>query len=224
MKKTFALMLAMMMLLGLTCTASAYDEEITFQGIPWNMDIGKALKQLYKQDFFTAYLNDWLDYPDYWAEAGKGEGVLIFRDGQNGISLKQSDSNGITQIEMDSPDCFEKKIAGYQIEIIDFICKYDGKNTELVCVQIQLQKVKDIDMYADLSAKITKVYGESEQIDSNDEKGEVWRGAEDTAVCLIRTSGNQCLLYYGVAVDEATLDAGAPDSAPVFDTNDTSGL
>ena len=233
MRRIIAILLALL-LLGLSCNALAYDEEITFQGIPWgsnHKEVEKLLKDKYGKNVEKySYLNniEW----DYYAP----------------IVSKNYNSSTSSPVNAIGATCKLKKekIAGYDVENIVSYYLYpsgDENATWLHSISVTLSLENIVEGFDDLAAKLTDKYGEPIEAGSMSVEGfdfpyYAWVGGEDTFIHLnpafdIFTNGYKTYLSYTKALDpdNHTYDVIPPEpvaATPVpsnnVDRSDSSGL
>lgn len=169
MKKMMALLLAAMMVLGLTGTALAYDEEITWQGIPWGSNVEEVIRFLMENNFIESEPNV---SSGYFAECF----TFLTEKGIEAIPGKDYDTdywNACASLEI-TPE--EYKIGGYDIEDITFNFAANGDSESLISVVVR-NRAWDDAARKDLTNKINRVYGNN------------WIGANNTAICFVERGG-----------------------------------
>lgn len=189
MKKILALLLVAMMLLGLNGTALAYDEDITWQGIPWRSSVEDAVKILIEKGYIKPE-NESLAIESLILDSGS----VFYQDNETvGVSL--FGDRMVAELQLNKGALLEEtKIAGYLVDRIALTFVYYEDITSLVCVQIMLNENSYSYNYKDLSAKITAVYGDA----ITDGFVFTWKSNSNSLILMNRL---WCDFFYG------TLDA-----------------
>lgn len=216
MKKWIAMLLATVLLLNMGCALADVDTEITFQDIPWGSS---------KEDVYHIVLEKGLAQTEdeYIYESDDGGAYLSYDSQKNYVGKTGSDF--LSWLDASWNFNKEKKIAGYNLDRLNFSFITENDETHLIYVEVMLDwKSNEEEAYADLQQKLTTVYGEGfHQADTNGILNYyLWKGSDNTAVML---SYNQYSLhlYYGMLdVDERLAQIEA-QIEPV-DHDDTSGL
>ena len=180
MKKLFlCILICILLVFGLGAASKAY----TFMNIPWGTelsDLKPILSDLGFLDFYESeytalldwnfkskiYLSNELPY----TEVGKDVKCYSFKDGFN--------------------------IAGYEVDKIEtsFLFSHDSKTvdkskSELVQVCIDFKVFNPYDVFSDLKAKLSSLYGTPASYKQNDsimaEECAVWLGSDNTGIALI---------------------------------------
>ena len=226
MKKIIALFLAAMMMLGMAGTALAYDEQITFQEIPWGSSVEETIKLLNEKGFLDP---EWAEYVNQ---------VLIPESGyyikkREEINAEMSGDNGkvLTLLQIDRGNLFlaeDKRIAGYPVERLEFTFVVNGAESQLVDVGIDLKYENAAEAIADLQQKLTSVYGNSKHADVfyGTIATDCWIGADNSIILLYSSeNGSVFTLDYGTLNAERMI-AAASGNAPKnnVDSSDVGGL
>lgn len=215
MKKVISLLLLVVMLLGLSLPALAYDEEITWLGIPWGSSPEEALPILAEKGVIKEEILQYrkLDY-SYCSFLFPGE---IERDGP--FAPKSFDTKACKWYLWETE--IISQIAGYDVNYISLNYSDDGEQQNLLTIGIAFDTKQKKEAFEDLTQKLTKIYGECESTVYNplDFRTNTWYGKNNTVVCLI---GDYDLnLFYSVTNAKEILDQ-IPDVT--VDANDTFGL
>lgn len=218
MKKWIAMLLATVLLLNMGCALADVDTEITFQDIPWGSS---------KEDVYHIVLEKGLAQTEdeYIYESDDGGTYLSYNTQYNTHYWESNQSDLLNRLDASWNFNKEKKIAGYNLDRLNFSFITEKDETHLIYVEVMLDwKSNAEEAYADLQQKLTTVYGEGfHQADTNGILNYyLWKGSDNTAVML---SYNQYSLhlYYGMLdVDERLAQIEA-QIEPV-DHDDTSGL
>jgi len=182
MKKVFSFMLTLLLM---TCSAFALSDEsqeIIFRGIPWGVSIPEFLEQVSEDikfdDFEEEYANDLRKYI-------YGSEILNFNEKVQRIGY--AESNWEYKLDL--------QVAGYAVDCIEAIFAmkpdeeglptHDDEHTALVAANYWLDVDDAPAAFADLTEKLTGLYGEPAPFDSVPYKVYlVWRGENDTFVSL----------------------------------------
>lgn len=170
MKKRLAALLSIMLVMGLSCAAFAYDGEITFQDMPWyeprtKSDIESSLNALDIEQTDTVWLREISKKGKLSAEEYNAKGKKIF-----GIARNVQP---------------EKPIGGYENVSASMYYLIDGDQWGLFRVECLITVQNYDEAYADLKRKLESVYGEA-RIDKNGAEVSIWTGDNDTAITLVR--------------------------------------
>lgn len=204
MKKMLTLLLVAILLLSMASTALAYDEEITWQGIPWGCSVGEVKYLLLDKGIVT-------DESEMSLENGYNQIFLMDADGSEiGFDLIDPTDPYVATITIDRP---QFTVSGYAVERICFIfAKADENNTQLLTVGIAFS---ENGIYKDLQKTFTSVYGKA-KTGKNFFGNEfiTVEGANNTSVTLFKTSTtfNETLLYGkldGLEIVESMIDPGS---------------
>lgn len=218
MKKWIAMLLATVLLLSAGCALADVDTEITFQDIPWESS---------KEDVYHIMLEKGLAQTEdkYIYEYSSDGAYLRYNTQYNTHYWESKQSDLLSQLDASGHFNEEKKIAGYNLERLNFSFITENNETHLIYIEVELNwKSNKEEAYADLQKKLTTVYGEGfHQADTNGILNYyLWKGTDNTAVML---SYNQSSLhlYYGMLDVEERLAQIEVQEEPV-DSDDTSGL
>ena len=186
MKKMMALLLASMMLMGLAGTALAYDEEITWQGIPWGSSVDDVKSLLIENGFV-------IDETEIKLYDGYNQ---IFPMDANGgeIGFETIDPTmpyAVT-ISLDQPNI---RVSGYEVKRICFIFATTGEDSQLITIGIAFSEQG---IFKELQNKFASAYGKGKTnkgVFGNEFTTVI--GANNTAVSLLKSSisFNETLLY-----------------------------
>ena len=206
MKKMIALLLTATMLRGLTGTALAYDEEITWQGVPWGSSADDTIKILNEKGFLNP---EWAEYANQILMPGMGSYIKEREE----INAEMSGENGaaLSLLRIDRGNQFLAdvvKIAGYSVNRLEFTFVINGTKSRLVNVGIDLEYVNAAEAIADLQQKLTSVYG-------NGKHAEVLHGVIATD-CWIGADNSMILLYTSENNGNFTLDYGTLNAEKMF--------
>ena len=210
MKKMMALLLAAMMLLGMIGTALAYDEEITWQGIPWGSSVDDVKSLLIEKGFVNDETEIKLDngYNQIFPMDANG--------GEIGFETIDSTMPYAVTISLDQPNI---TVSGYEVMRICFIFAKTGEDSQLITIGIAFSE-KGI--YKELQKKFASAYGKGKT-----KKGVFGTefttviGDNNTAVSLLKASisFNETLLYGkldGIELLQSNLSA-PPEQQPKKD-------
>lgn len=242
MKKIISLLLLVVMLLCLSLPALAYDEEITFQGIPWEADVETAITTLAEKGYIkksgiqktiSSLLND--------AGIKKADlvtmkttslsttlpGFILSMEKLDGQTSPLGQYNDFKEITVYTRlRSIEKKIAGYDVQSISLLFAHDNKQTQLISIQILFDTEDQQALWDDLTAKLTSLYGNKEELPSGDQY-HVWFGANQSAILLCAES-QKTMLYYGTTNAESIINSYLSElveqNDTVADPTDVSGL
>ena len=192
--------------------------KITFQDIPWESS---------KEDVYHIMLEKGLAQTEdkYIYEYNSDGAYLRYNTQYNTHYWESKQSDLLSQLDASGHFNEEKKIAGYNLERLNFSFITENNETHLIYIEVELNwKSNKEEAYADLQKKLTTVYGEGfHQADTNGILNYyLWKGTDNTAVML---SYNQSSLhlYYGMLDVEERLAQIEVQEEPV-DSDDTSGL
>lgn len=204
MKKMLALLFVAMLLLSMASTALAYDDEITWQGIPWGSSVGEVKYLLLDKGIVT-------DESEMSLDNGYNQIFLMNADGSEiGFDLIDPTDPYVATVTIDKP---QLTVSGYAVERICFIfAKADENNTRLLTVGIAFS---ENGIYKDLKKTFTSVYGKA-KTGKNSFGNEfiTVEGTNNTSVTLFKTSTtfNETLLYGkldGLEIVESMIDPGS---------------
>ena len=187
------------------------DTEITFNNISWLSDKESSMDKL--SDYIYPYFS--VDYLD------GGEGLFLRQDDE--LFARPVKTNEYTDISTCiSINSIRKSIAGYNVKKIRLTFANKGSESQLICVQIDLEGSQ----FDDLQTKLIKVYGAGETKES--EEGLLtafWNGLNNTCVLLYSVDGGESAdLLYGRLDAEKVLDDCALFTPMNVDHDDISGL
>ena len=210
MKRMLAVVLIAVLLLSIASSALAYDEEITWQDIPWGSSIEK-IEQYVKKNYkgFSA--------EDIWGEILDNEGMPI--------TAHNGDYNGkIRGYYAEISDKSMPEVAGYKIAVIGFIFVSDGNSTSLVSISLYPIKPDGKDAaFTDLSEKVKAVYGD----EVNENKDFVTVLGENNTAISVKRSDSMMLIYGKTDAIEILngVDTPAETTNPnSVDSKNTNGL
>lgn len=182
MKRILSMFLAVIALLGLHGSAFAYDQEITFQGIPWYSSVEEVRAKL--DELYGKY------------DTQQSEGSRAFILGSDGSAFsdwypyeKQAVSL-IVQLK-------DVEMLSYPLDCIRFVFATDGEESKLITIVLQ-PKAPDLSgkafdkMVATFVDEITGKYGEP---DKNNSSQFILCGGENTAIYMYK--GMDEFLWYG---------------------------
>ncbi len=240
MRRILSVLLAVVLVIGLANTAFAYDEEITFQDIPWGSSIEDTIKIMVEKGFIQEETIQAIGGPDNvinYMYVSDGEADYLYKKGKDIIFGNESDDQvrAMGSCIFDNPlsSGLAKKIAGYNVNNIEFYFAKNDTGSGLISARIDLvfDRKETKEVFDDLTQKLTTVYGKPQKGKRSMLSGTkapyyAWKGKNDTCVWLFADSLGGVLLTYG------TLNAGnilkeyltaVPTKVPV-DSSDTSGL
>ena len=205
MKKLFSVLLATLLLFSY-----AYAEEISFQNIPWMSDDVTALQMLKDAGLYRGIVD---------VLSLSNDGAIIINENE----MLEYQPNTVSEFKnfcftASLKENIKGKIAGAPIENIILTFAYDGQY-KLIAVKVDLLN-SDYEM---MKTKLTKVYGEGETKNIEDEGIEtiIWKGENNTGVLLYTESeGMKYQLYYG-RLDAAEILENCLNTS---DPDDVSGL
>lgn len=176
----------------------AYSDEITFQGYAWGESAAEVAEKL-EDTYFESNMPAWSDADSVMLYGQYAVGYRIWSYGQ-------------------------QEIAGYDVENFNMFFMYghnDGQistapeNSELYLVSLNLSVV-DIDgAYADLSAKLTDLYGEGTTASHTNRSYSVGDGLYKSAVTTTTWLGAN---NTGIILAKSKPEDDAPDSADAFNS------
>lgn len=184
MKKMMALLLAVLLMIGLAGSSLAYDDEITFQGIPWGQDRNEVEKYLLENDIYNSSLGE----------------IPMPTSSMSSVLVKDKK----LKVKYESLDAKDKEIFGRDIIVLKSIGGYencegvltyvlDGEVWKLYLVSVRFELNNPEDAYNDLCEKLNTVYGERGKSKNGKMEYSYWLGANDTAVVLIRPTNGYVL-------------------------------
>ena len=225
MKKGIALLLTMMLVIGLMSAALAYDDEITFQGIPWGSEHAEVVKQLIEKGFIP----EDVDEDIYSLRKEDGNCLLLWKQG--GHATKRTANNWepyedygewLSCVYYQNP---LKKVGGYEMGDLSLSYCVDGEKARLVCVGFKAVADNPDEAYQDLLKKLNKVYGKGKEFNDRTYEITTWSGAENTAVLLEHYIPGDVYIYYGTLRSEDWFIEAARDvlntPVPHNDVEDT---
>ena len=163
---------------------AAAEGDITFCNIPWLSDEATVIQTLteagLKRDGKGGVVS-----PDY---------AYIIVDDTGFVSPDRSTGADDVTYAIDLSGEVKGKIGGYPVKNLILTFAYDGEY-KLISVKVELIRGN----YVDLKAKLIKVYGEAETIETDEGIwSTVWKGDNNSAVVLYTQSeGNSFTLMYG---------------------------
>lgn len=206
-------MLAIVMIFCAVSSALASVEKVTFAGIPWGSTAEEALQWLIDagylkettpissliEDSITARqktpANILSSNEKYYAER-----IILGKDYNDAcIRIEQARKGFSTFLT-------QKTIANYQVFGIRLFFAYDGNETKLTTISIQLVSVKDDNIYNNLQEDHLNMYGDyfeltkSKPDDKFISKNSIWLGADDTCALIEYTPSdlrNDVYISYG---------------------------
>lgn len=229
----FVVVIALMMVLPIA--HADVDTEIVFSNTPWGIGVDELQKAMQSAGFFfnaedvrdASYMPIWTyDFRHEWENSVKEAGYWI-------ILNYWKDDN--------------VKVAGYRLDSLYLYCHYDltdgvldrdRSKSHYYRADISLDVEKELvdASYTDLQNKLTKLYGsyveDSFHITDYTYTCSTWTGANNTAVCLYKSRGDDgeysfLHLLYGKTDCEATLNAihdAAVREIGTPDPDDLSGI
>ena len=221
MKKIISLLLLVVMLLSLSLPALAYDEEITWLGIPWGSSPEEALPILAEKGVIKEEI---LQY----RKLNNSNCSFLFPSEEiwdGPFAPKHFDAKACKWY-LSKSDILSQ-IAGYDVNNISLNYSDDGEQQNLLTIRITFDTTQQKEAFEDLSQKLMKVYGECEStvynpIPAMDIRTNTWYGENNTVVCLIYIYSSTTL-FYSVTNAKEILDQ-IPDPDVTVDANDTFGL
>lgn len=219
MKKIISLLLLVILLLSLSLPALAYDEEITWLGIPWGSSPEEALPILAEKGVIKEEI---LQY----RKLNNSNCSFLFpgeKEWDGPFAPKSFDTKACNWLLTKSD--ILSQIAGYDVNYISLNYSDDGEQQNLLTIGIDFDTTQQKEAFEDLSQKLTKVYGECESTVNNplpaiNHRTNIWYGKNNTVVCLIYKY-SLTTLFYSVTNAKEILDQ-IPDVT--VDANDTFGL
>ena len=222
MKKIIALLLAAVMLLGITAAfAEGEAKEIIWQEIPWGSAKQEVLQAMIEGNWiqsegdtiFAEYATSEWAWPSFLTEKG------AVCDWVNMDIVNSLRNQGVNTLSTDRKLKFDAKIAGYNVRQIACTFAPDGA---LRTVGVLLDGADE----DDLIRKLETVYGASEADKDDSYTLYFRRGENDTAVALTASNfwGDRPYLIYGKTAwsDLFTIEDEA--SSDQIDSNEISGL
>ncbi len=227
MKKAMALLLTLMLLTGLMGAALAYDDEITFQGIPWGTSNKEMIQILWDKEFMTSDIvtsgEQTLDSViSSYCDLMREESALV-TEKKGKLDLKTPANTQAEYVASLDSYVFQfiSTIGGYYVDRIETVFAGNGDSAKLIQVKVYLAGDPN-SMDKDLTKKLTEVYGKSVSV-----KYKGWIGKDHkTAVLLVSSKTTGTALYYAcLDAEEYLTEALADISAekPV-DSTDVGGL
>ncbi len=209
MKKIGWLVLILIIILS---TVAFSESELTFQGIPWLSDEEMAIRVLKDNNFISEEEEPIIV---------ENEGVYIKKD--ETIIARPSKIENHENYCISLKGKVKKKIAGYPVNDLLLTFAFDGANTQLISVKVELDNAS----YTDILNKLKKVYGEGET--KSDEDGitsTIWYGGNNSSILLHMIEGGDLFsLLYGRLDGESILLASNESFADMnVDPEDVSGL
>lgn len=211
MKKIFCLAFSIILLANCSCAITEDKLSIRFHGVDWFSSEEIAIEEL----------NDLL-YSDK---------SVNYLDGENGLYIQYDEILGARPYTtreypnvthaISITESIKEKIAGYVVNSILLSFAYDGIDSKLICVKIDLLGSR----YNDLKNKLNKVYGEGKNgIDEDNIQTTIWKENDNSCVLLYSIDGESADLIYGTLAGEQLLKQCAIDIYQNIDPNDVSGL
>ena len=202
MKKSVALLLVIILLDGLAGGALAYDDEITFQGVPWGSTDKETVRILTEKGFIAE--ND--DASMYSLMQGLGTCLLLWKDG--GYATKREFGSwepyeDYSQWLWDRKyDSCPKHIAGYDIKELILSYCVDEETSRFICAGFMVDAANPDEAYQDLLGKLNKVYGKGKEFTDPTYEIATWNGADGTAVFLQHYNPDNVWVFYGTTKSE----------------------
>ena len=220
MRKTIAVLLAIMLTLVLMCSALAYDEEITFQGIPWESSDEEAVRLLIENGVISS------DSDANSKPLQKGGSYLYLWDKDIpalGANVTQDGTDYTDVISHRYFKSSEKRIGGYEINKLNMTYATNGTDGgKLICVYFTPKAEVAMDAYNDLCEKLTSVYGAGVPYVGSAGGGHYyisyWMGGNNTAIYIAYyDNDNTVHVYYGTCnsfelLNEALKDIPVPQN------------
>ena len=182
-KKTFALLLLIVLITHCFASLAEHTEAITFQGIPWESSVEETLSILQEKKLITKEYASTLaleNEGDIILETGKISGKPYAYDGRIKREYR-------THITIDGK-YYQDTIAGYQVKFLTFTFALNKGETQLLCVDVGLKYNDTQRFIKEISAKLIKVYGEGEVYDNTStfaiDQTYLWYGENDTAILI----------------------------------------
>lgn len=188
MKKALTVLLTALMLLGMLVTAFAYDEEITFQGIPWGSSFDAVIEKLYESGLVDSSVQ-------LIPKKAIGLETTMAEDGTlTQHYLDNHADEALYSIYISNPQI---SIAGYPISEMAFQFAANEEQSELICVTLKTEEQRDKAVYDTVTAELSSVYGKGTEKQSFGQWGDpctVYEGAEKTAVTFHKNG----MAYYNI--------------------------
>jgi len=208
MKKLIALLLNVAMLIGMMSAALAYDEEITWQGLPWESSAEEVVQFLLDNEIISAesefrLFDSGIEYFSFITNKGKES--KFKKDYTREEWLNATIGSYIDPESM--------QIGGYNVRQVFFHFVRDGESEKLISIVIQFDS-NSFDK-KDMKNKINSVYGKK------------WIGANNTAVLLVEQGiwGYNYLIYSRTDAAKMIKEAFKHVPAePTVDPNNTNGI
>ena len=224
MKKALAVLLVLALIVSYGA-ALAYDDEITFQGIPWGCDHAETVKRLIEKGFVPEDVDK--EIYELWSR----DGNCLFLWKKGGYATKRSAT--VWDPYEDYADWLScahypnplKKVGGYEMGDLSLSYCVDGEKARLVCVGFMAVAANPDEAYQDLLKKLNKVYGKGKEFNDRTYEITTWSGAENTAVLLEHYIPGDVYIYYGTLRSEDWFMEAARDvlntPVPHNDVEDT---
>ncbi len=212
MKKMLCLVLSLMLL---SCAALAEEEkEITFQGVPW----GSSIEEMGQIWIDNGFLNEWKELE----HSHLCRTPMEYLTQEDGIDVAYTDENlaAVGGRQWMEPNWLVKgtQIAGYDIKEIQTFWACNDNNSALLAVKVILKVDDKAAAYDDLTAKLTTVYGECENVEKYTFVNG-WIGANNTAVLLTANDGTSCSeMLTERDKEKVALIYGTLDAQEILDT------
>lgn len=223
MKKWIALLLTVAMLIGMMSAALAYDDEITFQGIPWGITL---------KDYDAVLRDNKIAFCSFGVTMSSTKGWIL-AENDNKIAFNRKNAGESPIFGFDSGS-IQTEIGGYNSGGVQVHCIFDGGSWKVHAISVKFNVNNEEEAYNDLVQKLESVYGEKTMGEDAGYEYCFWCGANNT--CLVLTSPTwmpitqnefpYVTLYYGTTGAEE-LFTSAVDSyqLPSNNTeNSTNGL
>ena len=189
MKKIVSLVIAAMLLLCMTGTALAYDEEITWQGIPWGSSADDVIEKIYELGLVE-------EGKELSLEKSLGLETPMAADGNMLIIYGEKSEEAVYSIWIKEPNL---AIGGNEVAEIAFQFAANDEKSELICVTMRMSDRSD-KPYEDIVKLLKEKYGKGKK-DRTFGLGDpcmIYLGANDTAVTMHRNGmADYNILQYG---------------------------
>ena len=189
MKKILSLLLIMLLVFTASGNALAYDDEITFQGIPWYQSFPEVVKYLAENELVEDnQIHDQLEILPYcygvWVLDSKSDIDVLFYD------AKVVNIFGTDSVKMN------RSIGGYEDLTAYMRYVLNEEEWKLFSVKFYLDVPNKEEAYADLGNKLASVYGEAQNAVLYGAEVLYWKGANNTCIVLCNPPDSMVQLLY----------------------------
>lgn len=227
MKKVLTLLLAVMMLASVGLASAEETKEITFQDIPWGSNAETVWQTIVEKEYINLEMTE--QNRMLHCSEGTATHLIPHESASKQFMMNVVPDNGEAykavqcRIGFNSAEVLQK-IAGYEVDSLQFSFAENREETKLLCVQIALKAPRIDEVYSDLVSKLSSIYGESKHGDFGGIMyNDVWYGDNNTIVMLYFDSA-YLNVYYGTLDAKNTLEESLTNFSNGVDNSDTSGL